>query len=83
MRRKCPSQLIRANEPGGREVGRRGSGIDVTNHRLLNFHADRPNTRWVTDMADTCVGGQYLYLCVEAVLTPNVMHRTEVGGFRG
>jgi len=38
---------------------------DIENHLARDFKADKPNTRWVTDITYIrIVGGQWLYLCV-------------------
>ena len=38
---------------------------DIENHLARDFKADKPNTRWVTDITSVRIaGGQWLYLCV-------------------
>ena len=38
---------------------------NIENHLARDFRADKPNTRWVTDITYVrIVGGQLLYLCV-------------------
>ena len=36
----------------------------MTNHLERDFQADRPNTKWVTDITYIRTGEHYLYLCV-------------------